>query len=565
MSNGREEQLRLALGPFQNRRLFSDHFLKERLPEWPEFALSPDTRDLQEALNDLWRAEQRGLRQANEGQTEERWVQPVLRALGFAYTVQAGVRVGTGRRQPDYALFLGDAARAEADGRSGVDRYAPAVAVADAKRFDRPLEGRGRSGALSEDPVAQIIHYVSVTRQRWGVLTNGRLWRLYGAAGDLVEGACYEVDLVALLEADDSAAFRYFALFFGAEAFEPDRDGRSFLDRALDESRANAVEVGAALERSVFTAVPLIAEGLLGDEERSDDSLAAAFDHALVLLYRLLFCLHAEARALLPVDNRHYVRYGLARLAGELAGDIAAGRVFSSRSDDLYNDLRALFRIVDEGDSDLGVPEYDGGLFSAARHPWFAGRSVPDALLAPALDGLFRVGGESVDYRALAVRHLGTIYERLLDFRLVEDVGRLRLAPATGRHAAGAYFTPAAIVDRIVERTLEPLLMRRSAALAETGATSAEALEHFLELRVLDPAMRSETTLFAERLGRDARRSSTRRATRGSRCTRRSAWPGRRALYGSRSSATPTRRSLRAFRAVRVASSIGSSSSPRSS
>jgi hypothetical protein len=31
------EQLQLALGPFQNRALFSTHFLRRRLPEWPEF------------------------------------------------------------------------------------------------------------------------------------------------------------------------------------------------------------------------------------------------------------------------------------------------------------------------------------------------------------------------------------------------------------------------------------------------------------------------------------------------------------------------------------------------
>ena len=154
------------------------------------------------------------------------------------------------------------------------------------------------------------------------------------------------------------------------------------------------------------------------EEERSDGALAKAFDHALVLLYRLLFCLHAEARHLLPVDNPHYARYSLRAQKEELARDLAGGRIFSDRSDDLYNDLRALFRIVDRGDPALGVAEYNGGLFSARRHPYFEGRSVPDALLARALDNLYRVRGEFVDYRELSIRHLGTIYERLLQFHL---------------------------------------------------------------------------------------------------------------------------------------------------
>jgi hypothetical protein len=183
-------QLELALGAFENRRLFSANFLFERLPEWPELAAEADPV-LHGRLRELWAAERAGLEAANEAQTEERLVKPVLAALGFAYTVQAAMVTATGRRQPDYALFLDDALRAEADLLEGAARYDLAVAVADAKRFDRSLDGRGSAGDDRDDPVAQIINYVSITKRRWGILTNGRLWRLYAAEGDLVEGACY--------------------------------------------------------------------------------------------------------------------------------------------------------------------------------------------------------------------------------------------------------------------------------------------------------------------------------------------------------------------------------------
>lgn len=485
-----KQQLELALGPFRNQRLFADHFLRERLSDWPEFA-GLDAAGLFDRLRELWQAEAPALQGSNEAQTEERWIQPVLQALGFAYTVQVGIPVGLNRRQPDYALFLSDQDRQAADPLDGVARYERAAAVSDAKRFDRPLDRRAAAGTLSEDPVAQIINYLSITRRPWGILTNGRLWRLYSAEADLISGACYEIDLVALLEGGDLEAFRYFAAFFAASAFAPDPQGRSFLDRALSESQANAVQVGEALERQVFSAVPLIAEGLLGDEPRTETALAEVFDNALVLLYRLLFCLHAEARELLPVENPHYREYSLRTQKVELAHDRDRGRVFSSASDDLYNDLRALFRIVDRGDEALGVGEYNGGLFSAARHPYFTSRSVPDNLLAPALDWLYRVRGEFVDYRGLSVRHLGTIYERLLDYRLEDRDPTLGLIPASGRRETGSYFTPEHIVDRIVERTLDPILERRSRELANEGARGQDALESFLGIRVLDPAMGS--------------------------------------------------------------------------
>ena len=483
-------QLQLALGPFQNRALFSKHFLDERLVDWPEFR-DLDAAPLLADLTALWEGERSGLAASNEAQTEERLIRPVLGLLGFAYTVQVGLPVAGGRRQPDYALFLTEDARRRGDAATGRARYREAVAVADAKRFDRPLDG-GRSGFGSDDPVAQIIHYVAVTGCRWGILTNGRLWRLYAAEGDLVEGASFEVDLVALIDYADPGAFRWFATFFSAAAFAPDDQGLSFLDRALAESAASAVAVGAVLEQQVYAAVPLIGEGLLAGDERSDAALAEAFNNSLVLLYRLLFCLHAEARGLLPVDNPHYLEYSLRRQRERLALDRDRGRVFSSRSDDLYNDLRALFRIIDTGDPALGVAEYDGGLFSAHAHPYFENRSVPDNLLAIALDNLYRVDGRGVDYRDLSIRHLGTIYERLLEYRL-EDRGPrgLGLALSDGRHRSGSYFTPDFVVDAIVQRTLDPILADRSARAAAQGLRGEEALEALLDLRVCDPAMGS--------------------------------------------------------------------------
>lgn len=485
------EQLGLALGPYSDRRLFSEHYLEEILPELDDFT-GLVLGDIPVRLDELWRGERASLPNSNEAQTEERFIKPILAALGFEWTVQAGVRFRNGRRQPDYALFTDEASRAAGDVLEGRARYGHAVAVADAKRFDRPLDIRVREEGVSEDPVAQIIHYIQITKRPWGILTNGRLWRLYAADGDLVEGACLEIDLVNLLETGDPEKLRPFIAFFGRQAFETGPDGLCFLDRALSESRSRAVAVGDQLERQVFAAVPMIAEGLLGDDERTETALGAAFDNALVLLYRLLFCLHGEARGLLPIGNPHYDRYSLRSQALALAADRDAGRVFSERSDDHYNDLRGLFRIVDGGDGALGVNEYNGGLFSAAAHPYFEGRFVADNLLAPALDRLYRVHGEMVDYRDLSIRHLGTIYEKLLAFRLQEVGSVLALVEdPIARRLTGSYFTPEAVVDAIVQRTLDPVLVRKSDEVARAGLSGEEALDALLALRIVDPAMGS--------------------------------------------------------------------------
>jgi Eco57I restriction-modification methylase/N-6 DNA Methylase/Type I restriction enzyme R protein N terminus (HSDR_N) len=484
------DQLRLSVGATQNRNLFPVHFLEDRLPEWPEYA-DLDTSELFRVISEIWERERELLPGFNEEQTEDRLIRPILRALGFEYTARPDLSIAGRRREPDYALFVDEATRADAERGGGQARYTDAVAVVEAKRFDRPLDRRRATGSLSEDPVAQIIHYVSTTRVPFGVLTNGRIWRLYAEKGDLVEGAYYEVDLVALLESGDPRELRQFAAFFSAESLRPDEAGKSFLDRALDESRANAVAVGDALQRQVFSAMPNIALGLLGADEPSSENLKAAFEHSLVFLYRLLFCLHAEARGLLPIDSPHYLEYSVRKQRQELAEAIDQGRRFGHASARFYNDLEALFKLVDSGDVGLGVNEYNGGLFRASNHPWLEGRVVPDDLLAPALDAVYRVNGQTIDYRDLSVRHLGTIYERLLAQELTPADGRLELRHAEGRRDTGSYFTPEPIVDLIVEKTLDPLLERRSSEIREEELRGDKALEAFLGIRVLDPAMGS--------------------------------------------------------------------------
>ena len=474
-----------GVGTSSARWLFSKHFLSARLPDWAEFA-ARDASQLLFGLRDLWEAE-RGtlLAGANEGETEERFIRPVLRLLAHSFTLFADIP-GTGKT-PDYFFYSDDEQRRAAERAGPEAKVARASAVGDAKRFDLPLDRR----TLEGDPVAQIRDYVLLSRRPFGILTNGRVWRLYARDSGLLERACHEVDLVALLEEGSADDLRYFAAFFGAAAFRESADGRTFLARALEDSELHAVEVSGALERAVFAAIPPIATGLLDEGPRPRESLDEAFANALVFLYRVLFCLFAEARRLLPIDNPDYRRYAIAAHRLDVASLLDERRQLSTASDNLFGELQALFRMIDRGDAAFGVTEYDGGLFDPRQHPWLEGRSVPDALLAPALDGLYRIGGELVDFRDLSVRTLGTVYERLLAWELEEREGKLVLDESLRRHEFGSYFTPEPVVDAIVERTLDPVISRKSSEVAEEGLKGDEALDHLLSIRVLDPAMGS--------------------------------------------------------------------------
>src|SRR5215210_7868366 len=218
----------------------------------------------------------------DEANTEERIVRPVLRALDWAgcFSVQERAEV-TGRANvPDYLLFGSADAFAQADRkRQAAERYPLAIAVGDAKAWSIGLDQRAGGAAGNETPSGQIIRYLTRADVQsnghvlWGVLTNGRHWRLYYQRAKSRLEEYFEIDLAWALklpgvqgELSASARPELFAtdqewsdhllkliwLTFRREAFLPGADGRSFHQIALDEGRNWESKVRESLAGVVF-------------------------------------------------------------------------------------------------------------------------------------------------------------------------------------------------------------------------------------------------------------------------------------------------------------------------
>src|SRR6516165_11641942 len=103
-----QAQPSLPSAPVQNVGLFSSHWLEHRLglePEWEE--LRDEARATLDRLAELWKVQRNRVeRYGNEQGLEEGFIQPVLRALGWKLKYQTWLQ----NREPDYALFLDDAA-----------------------------------------------------------------------------------------------------------------------------------------------------------------------------------------------------------------------------------------------------------------------------------------------------------------------------------------------------------------------------------------------------------------------------------------------------------------------
>ena len=235
---------------------------------------------------------------------------------------------------------------------------------------------------------------------------------------------------------------------------------------------------------------------------------------ALIFLYRLLFVLYAEDRGLLPVNDSRYDDYGLRkRVRDDVAQRVARQDTFSGAASSYYDHLDTLFRLIDRGDPSIGLPPYNGGLFTADAAPLLNQVRLPDDVIAPIVHDLSHTQTDGqpgyVNYRDMSVQQLGSIYERLLEQEPVRGPdGQVHIRPNPyARKDSGSFYTPQELVDLIVDQTLKPLVDERLAAFesragelrgdrrprAERRAelSRLDPAQAVLDLKVLDPAMGS--------------------------------------------------------------------------
>lgn len=514
---------RLPLGAItRNERLFSNHFLAEVLPQkrvWRDVAgLEARLARLIEIRHACPDAET-----LNEPQLEDALIRPILQeVLGFTYDPQPAVFVRGGTKKPDHALFVDEAALAEArHHKDDLEAYwKRALAVQESKQMSVELDRAHRGSDLFEDPnpAAQIDGYIRGSGLPWGILTNGRSWRLCHRDTSHRLDTYYEVDLEAILHLEDPEAFRSFLLFFRREAFLPFEGQPSFLSWCLGQSQEIGTAIAGDLRRQAFEALGLLMEGFFrysrNGLERGRD-LTQVHENAIVLLYRILFVLYAEARDFLPRHAEPYrSQYSLAQLLQEIR---FSTHPFVDGDARFFERLRVLFRLLDPQDDQdrkdaaaQGIPAYNGGLFSPAKYPFLEQYCAGSACISKALQKLAFAKVEdqtvAIDYYELGTRQLGSIYEGLLEYRprvatepleekkthagirYVPTADPKKAAYAPGavyfetdrgeRKATGSFYTPDFIVQAIVEATLGPLCAEIEETLETEIAAAKEKASH---------------------------------------------------------------------------------------
>jgi hypothetical protein len=436
--------------------LVSESFVRDELPALPGVTPPPPT--FIRALERWWEATETSFGPASSVRAlVDGAVIPLLRLLELDVTGRQGAgdawvleTIVSGRRGPD-VMVVAWGASLDAVWRTGVHR------------------------AIANDA-------------RWSFATNGTWLRVVDGAHawtrDHLEIEC------AALHTEPVAGMAWTLFRGSAITASP-----SPLERAAEGSARYAGAVCRALGRGVLEAVGVLMQSLSARRPAGHDRADVVFEQSLTVLYRVLFLLFAEARALVPMAHPVYRdRYSLDAIVAALTSGASPRGTWQA--------VQAISRLAQNGcvAGDLRVNAFNGQLFGSVDQTWNR-RPLPDAALAGAILSVATQpttqpgpraqphGGGApsrrpILYRDLDVEQLGSIYEQALEYEPAEGTAAGLRRSREGRKASGTFYTPRGMTDHVVRVALTPLV---------EGRTASE----ILSLKVLDPAMGSGAFLVA--------------------------------------------------------------------
>lgn len=425
--------------------------------------------------------------------TRERWLFPLFQELGFGRVTAAKPIEVDGRSYP------------VSHGWNQV----PIHLVG--SHADLDCRTPGAIGAAKASPHSLVQSALNASEAHlWGIVSNGFNLRLLRDNVALTRLAYVEFDLQAMFDGDLYSEFFVLWLVCHQSRFEGEKSAQYWLERWKKTAEDKTLRALDDLYPGVKKAIAVLGAGLVSNrangvllEKLRTGRLTTQefYKQVLRVIYRMLFLLVAEDRALLHVPDeseaalkarRRYHFYSIARLRA----------LTLYRAGTPHPDLWHVFQFVTAKlGSDTGCPEL--ALPPLGSFLWTAAQSTPDLLdslisnrhfleavhaLAFVQDGNVR---RAVDYKNLGSEELGSVYQGLLEMhpRINADAGSFELDIAAGneRKTSGSYYTPDSLVQCLLDSALEPVIAERLAK----AKTTKEKEAALLSLKVCDKAVGS--------------------------------------------------------------------------
>ncbi|MDS1348508.1 Eco57I restriction-modification methylase domain-containing protein [Planktothrix agardhii] len=439
--------------------------------------------------------------------TREYWAIPLLKLLGYNLVFQPKAEI---IEEKTFAISH----RVE----SGENK--PPIHIIGCKIN---IEKSSRTGNSRLSAHGLMQEYLNRTEHLWGIVTNGLCWRLLRDCSLMTRLTYIEFDLEQILNGENFAEFGLFYRLFHRTRLPQgieDTD-ECLLEFYHQETLQQGGRVRDRLRDGVERAIIRLGTGFL--QHQQNQSLRQLIEEnqlisqdfyrlLLFLIYRLLFLMVAESRNLLLAgEDAEKVRiyreyYSIERLRALAERPSYRREGFQ----DIWQGLIVTFALFNENwrGEVLGLSPLNGDLFGEKTLKILEGCAIDnhDLLMSIRELSLYENKGQlrRVNYGALDVEELGSVYESLLDFtpqfRQQQGVYEFLLVVGSDRKTTGSYYTPPELVAQLIKSALEPVIAEKLRE-SEKGKLG----EALLSLKVCDPACGSGHFLLAaaRRIGKE--------------------------------------------------------------
>lgn len=483
--------------PFWQSTLFSDVYLRNDVPHkyrdiWEQdstgafYEFSERFRDLCDELQG------ESFENWSERTTINRFIKPVLKLLGWSASQQdpwiedesfsVKEQGETKTYKPDFVIVHdvkqlkyiekkgGDAKLEEARNSSIISIEAKYWGRIDESKYshrenkDR-ADKKGQADATrSLDFDEQCLKYVEILHHDYGILTDGRTWRLFHK--DLSAGSfkrCYQFNLGNLIKhvqagldkkGADYLTFidnaKYFYHLFSKSALYNADGGRRFVDDLISDSRKYSTQIEEDLKLRFVSAMTIACNGFRASlgKSYSPDKIDLIRSTAESHIFTILFIRYCESRNILPIrQNPEYRMMSLSNIIDKLdlfdpekESDDLNTPILQRRFKDQFEYTpngtelhEALLQIVDilqhgfqHPASKFSIEGFKETVFSSQELAFTRKNKISNREFARLVFELAYTKGETstrvqqIAYSFFAPRQLGSIYESFLEFRIEE-------------------------------------------------------------------------------------------------------------------------------------------------
>jgi len=393
------------------------------------------------------------------------------------------------------------------------------------------MDIRSSGGTSRLSPHATVQEYLNVTEHLYAMVTNGLSLRLVRDSGRLVKLTYIEFDLRRMLDEDKYSEFTLLYRLIHATRFPRTKQetDQCLLEKYYQDSIESGNRIRDGLSKAVKESLIALGNGLLQHSENEElrQSIesgrlnAKDFYHQLLrLIYRLLFLMVTEERDLIfseitendeqpdidellkgikrPTRKQkevYYKFYSLIRLR-----KLSEKRYLQeTRYCDLWQGLMQTFTLFETGGTGnkLGIQALGSELFSGNAMPDITQCNVNNQVLLGCIKSLNEFEDEKhnlsfINYRALDVEELGSVYEGLLElepvFEWEYNKPVFTFKAGSERSSSGSHYTPEDLVKPLIQHSLEYLIEDRVTDFYKGKASEADTKKKLLDLKVCDVA-----------------------------------------------------------------------------